>query len=389
LRKSISYFSYDGILEPLGNSQVLNYLVLLSKNYKITLFTFEKSIDLKNTARLNLTKKICIENSIEWKYSVFNVGSIKSFFNPFKYCFFIFSNYFILSRIIHARSFIPSVVAYLISKFKIKTKFIYDMRGYWIEEKVDVGKINSRSVIYMILSKLDKKIIKNASHIVTLSQVSNNYIKQKFNKKPEQITTIYTCTDLNKFKLEKKFNSKICFGYVGTTIGWYQFEETLDFIKLALDKIPNSFFKIITRDNKEELISRISQKDIDLNKIIINASTFENIQNEYADIDIAVFFIKKSFSKTASMPTKFGEFLASGISCIVNSEIGDMSTIIQNNPKCGFIINNFNSKEYKNLINELPIINLHKNALECRYVAENYFSLEKGAIAYSLIYESL
>ena len=38
---SILYITYDGILEPLGQSQVLAYQEKLGKNFKIFLFSFE------------------------------------------------------------------------------------------------------------------------------------------------------------------------------------------------------------------------------------------------------------------------------------------------------------------------------------------------------------
>ena len=43
------YLSLDGIMEPLGRSQVLKYLEKLSKNYRINLLTFEKDADLQNS----------------------------------------------------------------------------------------------------------------------------------------------------------------------------------------------------------------------------------------------------------------------------------------------------------------------------------------------------
>ena len=45
---SILYISYDGIMEPLGYSQVWNYLKRTSEKRNIYLISFEKEIDLKN-----------------------------------------------------------------------------------------------------------------------------------------------------------------------------------------------------------------------------------------------------------------------------------------------------------------------------------------------------
>ena len=43
----ILYISYDGILEPLGYSQVFNYVLKLSKDHGIILLTFEKKKQFK------------------------------------------------------------------------------------------------------------------------------------------------------------------------------------------------------------------------------------------------------------------------------------------------------------------------------------------------------
>lgn len=390
MKKKVTYFSYDGILEPLGNSQVLNYMIALSKEYEITIFTFEKESDLCNKSRLNYINSICEQNGIIWKKATFKQGSFIRNLNPLIYIFFIFSNYSSVSKLCHSRSFIPAFASYLLSYVKNDFKYIYDMRGYWIEEKVDVAKISSNSIVYKLLSRLDQLIISRASHIVTLSDISKKYISINNNYNIENITTIYTCTDLDKFTINNSSNdNQFCFGYVGTTVGWYMFDETLDFISIALNRIPNSRFKLITRDNKDQLLEKIINKKIDLNRVCITASDFESIQKEYDEIDISVFFIRQSFSKTASMPTKFGEFLASGIPCITNSRIGDMGDIILNNSNCGFVVEDFSSNEYNKIIDQLVSNTFGVDQILCRDVAHKYFSLEKGSKMYNSIYNHL
>ena len=41
-RKKILYVSYDGILDSIGESQILSYLEKLSKDFDFYLITFEK-----------------------------------------------------------------------------------------------------------------------------------------------------------------------------------------------------------------------------------------------------------------------------------------------------------------------------------------------------------
>ena len=56
--KTVLYISYDGILDPLGHSQVFSYLKALSKDINYTLVTFEKPEKLKDLCFLNMKKEI-------------------------------------------------------------------------------------------------------------------------------------------------------------------------------------------------------------------------------------------------------------------------------------------------------------------------------------------
>ena len=62
----VLYISLDGMMEPLGQSQVLKYLEKLSATFQINLISFEKIHDLENTKLLNEIIKKCAENQISW-----------------------------------------------------------------------------------------------------------------------------------------------------------------------------------------------------------------------------------------------------------------------------------------------------------------------------------
>jgi len=49
----VLYITYDGLMEPLGMSQVWQYLKVLSKNNTITIISFEKSADFLDKDRLS------------------------------------------------------------------------------------------------------------------------------------------------------------------------------------------------------------------------------------------------------------------------------------------------------------------------------------------------
>jgi len=75
----ILYLSFDGILEPLGYSQILSYLKHLSSNFHITIISVEKKNDVLNTTHFNTIKKEIRDDNIDWvflNYSNNKIGKI-------------------------------------------------------------------------------------------------------------------------------------------------------------------------------------------------------------------------------------------------------------------------------------------------------------------------
>ena len=70
--KKIAYISYDGMLEPLGHSQVLNYLKLLSKEFSFFIISFEKKNDLKNKKNFNYVNNLIRNHNIYWEKIVYS-----------------------------------------------------------------------------------------------------------------------------------------------------------------------------------------------------------------------------------------------------------------------------------------------------------------------------
>ena len=62
----ILYISYDGVLEPLGQSQILPYLENLSSSYNIYLLSFEKKEDLSNILLYKYILKKIKNSNINW-----------------------------------------------------------------------------------------------------------------------------------------------------------------------------------------------------------------------------------------------------------------------------------------------------------------------------------
>ena len=129
----VLFLSIDGLLEPLGESQILNYCLGISKEYQMIIFSLEKSEDLKDKKRLNLLEKKIKKTGIKWFMGKYN-SSFSFFSYPmnlinslFRILFIIFKERSI--KIIHLRGYVLGPIALLLNK-TLGIKILFDMRGF-------------------------------------------------------------------------------------------------------------------------------------------------------------------------------------------------------------------------------------------------------------------
>jgi glycosyltransferase involved in cell wall biosynthesis len=93
----------------------------------------------------------------------------------------------------------------------------------------------------------------------------------------------------------------------------------------------------------------------------------------------SIFFIKNSFSKMASSPTKHAELMAMGIPVICNN-IGDTGDIVDST-RTGIIVDTFNNDSFQEVVNK--IADLEKMDKEyIRNCGKKVFDLQSGAEKY-------
>ena len=405
---NILYISYDGMTDPLGQSQVIPYLKGLSKNgNQISLISCEKKEKFQS-GKVTIQKTLN-ESNIIWMpvsysslFSVFSkrINLYKIRIKAEKHCK---QNQI---TIVHCRSYMAALIG-LKLKQKYGLKFIFDMRGFWADERID-GKIwnlnnNLHKRIYNYFKKKEIEFLTNADFTISLTQSAKDEIlswKQFIiNKIP--IEVIPCCVDLSLFsnnninKLELETIKSILhfsetdfiLSYLGSIGTWYMLDEMLDFFKVLSEIKPNSKFLFITHDNKDEILLKAKEKEIATDKIIIYSAKRSEVPLYLSLSDISIYFIKPLYSKKASSPTKTGEIMAMGIPIITNSGIGDSDQIIKDSGG-GLLINSFTKEEYKKIINKIDVL-LKTDKERIMETAQNYFSLEKGIELYQSVYEKV
>ena len=391
----ILYISYDGLMEPLGQSQVLNYLKGLSVDYQLFVITYEKKGDLFDLKKKNLFDNLTAENNIKWiSLRYHSKFKILATFYDVLLGFFVSFFLIILNNIklVHIRSTIPGLIAKLLNYF-LDFKLIFDMRGFWSEEKADRSGWSRKSMIFKFFNKLENNLLISSDSVIALT---DNAIELMLSRNPclkaAKFVKITTCSDLVLFKKRDKIieNKKyFTLGHLGSVDTAYDIEPILNLYKKLRDEYKVFRLLFLNKGSHEYINDQIDKLNIPKEGIEIIDVDFNKVPEYIEKIDFGCFYANPNFSIKASMPTKLGEFLASGVPVLCNPINKDVSELIMEN-KVGIVLNFESSLNLDHLQQDLYNL-AHSNDTRdrCRRVAESNFSLEDGIQKYKKIYRLL
>lgn len=373
-------------MEPLGESQVLKYLLKISSKYNIYLISFEKSSDIQNTQKFKDFKKICSANHIKWKplkYSRFikYISSIKNIFNLFFQSFIILITRNI--NIVHIRSYMPGIAVLPLKKL-FKFSLVFDMRGLWADEKVDRLGWRKNQLKYKFFKFLETKLLKQSQSIISLTNGLKDYlIAQGYDE--SKITTIRTCVDLEMFYPINNYNkdTSIDLGYLGSTDTAYDILPVLELFEQILRIRQNIKLKIFTKSDPKVIYKLARKIGIDSKFLNIRFCNREDLNVAINELNAILFYLKPSFSLLASMPTKIGESLGCNVPVVCNTFNEDIKQLMSKNNVGQLIEFNNTNKE---TLRVLDFIDSYKNQSACRDLANNEFNLDQGAQKISDIY---
>lgn len=390
----VLYISYDGALEPLGQSQILPYLRrLASLGAAITLISFEKPADTKDPAYVQTLQVELSAQGIGWVPLTYHKRPTLLATSFDLLVGLLWAGNLVRKdrvQIIHARSYVPALMAWLLKRL-LGVRFVFDMRGFWVDERVEGELWPSAGFLYRIAKWLEHRFLRDAAEIVTLTQRARLTVEGWPGFKPPRVTVIPTCVDLERFSAPVECgppNPSPVFIYTGSLGTWYLLVEMLHFIEEVIKRFPHARFILLTR-NREEATSELQKTKLTPDTVMITSVSHEEVPRWLGRSHAGLAFYKPGWARQATCPTKVSEYLAMGLPVVVNKEVGDVEEVIDANG-VGAVLSEFSTEAYTQALDKLqelwadPML-----SSRCRQVAESYFSLQLGVARYWAIYQRL
>ena len=395
MTSSVLYISYDGMLEPLGQSQVLAYLRRLAAFRRIHLISFEKSDDWVNIAERKRIAQDIAGGGIVWHPLRYHkrptaIATAWDIFCGIALGLWLVVRYRLC--IVHARSYVSSIMALTIKRLT-GVKYLFDMRGFWADERVDGNLWLRTGRIYRGAKGFERRFLLAADHVVSLTHAAVTEM-QRFpylQGRMPPVTVIPTCADLTRFRpmLRTPERTGFVLGYVGTVGTWYLFDEVAACFAQLLRLRPDARFLVVNRGEHAYIHERLAAAGVPDAAVELTTATHAEVPRQMARMDAGVFFIKPVFSKQASAPTKLAEFLGCGIPCLGNAGVGDMAEVLEGEG-VGVALRSFDEVAVANGLQALLQLAADPATRNrCVAAAQKHFSLDDGVVRYQSVYARL
>lgn len=402
---NVLYLSYNGALEPLGQSQVLPYLRALAGNHghSFWLISYEKPQHWRDQGRIQQHCSLLQQQGISWHPLAYHQrptlpATLYDVLRGLPKAIRLVQRHKI--EIVHVRSYVPMILG-LALKQLLDTRLIFDMRGLWADERADGGQCTRTSLQYRSIKALERAGLRSADAVVLLTQrVKDELVQQSpLRDQPRPMSIIPCCVDLKRFRRNESARCRIRTQHgwqhsivlvaSGSLGGLYMTDELAKLYATWSQQQPTFHLLVLTQSNPDLIRRPLARYGIAEQRYTVKAIAPAAMPDWLSAADVALTLVRPSYSKIASSPTKQAEYLACGLPIVANTGIGDSDTLISTN-NVGVLLATMTDDKFTRGLQQLTALLADPQlAQRCRLVATRELALTTGVSQYAEVYSAV
>jgi glycosyltransferase involved in cell wall biosynthesis len=243
--------------------------------------------------------------------------------------------------VIHARGDRAAYLAAGMRRLVPNVRFVYDSRGDREAEYLLLAKQRGASTeeIADEAAKIDRTravAVAQADHVLCVSTPLRDLLVRRYRLDPERCTVVPCAADEEKFHPDKAdraaarsalgLTDRFVLIYPGRFGRWHYNDETFRVVRGLLDADESIFFLIITPD-REAAVSLASALLPD-GRYAIRSAEHGEVPRFLRAADLGILLRERNPVNLVACPTKFAEFVMSGLPVLISAEIGDCSAFV-------------------------------------------------------------
>jgi hypothetical protein len=330
----ILYISFDGVLQPLPFSQVVRVVSGLGRRgLRYHLLSLERPKDLEQVELRDAVVDMLRPPGVAWTHVA--SASMRSARLAAQAVARVTARAAGIVRregiqLVHARGYHSALVA-LALKQSLGVPYLFDARGFWIEERSGPGGLFSRPTAYAVGKLVEQLLFRNAEAVVTLTELqAEDVAAGLFGAPPRLLEVIPTCADYDAFYLrdsrpakpvatpsvpvdvQRRLERRTVIGIVGALNGTYFVTQSLEITKRAMRQNPAVHLLVLSAQ-RQEYATAVESLALPPERYTISTATHWTMPEWLQWLDWGLLLVPETQANRAKMPTKLAEFFASGV----------------------------------------------------------------------------
>jgi glycosyltransferase involved in cell wall biosynthesis len=404
MKKHVVFATYNGLLDPLGPSQILPYLERLHPTWPVHILSFERPDRLGDAPALAAMEKRLSSQAIGWtRLRYHKWPSLPA--TTFDLAVGVLAMRRIIRRargrvgLVHLRGYLPMAIA---SRATRKLPLLFDIRGLQAEEYVDGGVWKEGELKWRLAKASEREFFRRAAGAVVLTENIRPYVEEQFRRvgRTPPVAVIPCCVDLTRFRFDggaraarrqelRVPESTTLFVYSGTIGTWYMPAEMARFVRVFKRVTARPVCLLWMVNNEERRVQELSRAaGLADDEYRVRRATADQVPGYLSASDAALALIRPCFSKRSSSPTKYAECLAMGLPILICRGVGD-GAVLADRGAAVATDEQFDEPAMEAASIELARL-LSKPRDHFRGIATEVFDIERVALpAYRAMYERL
>jgi glycosyltransferase involved in cell wall biosynthesis len=364
----LTYLSTDSVVEGVGASQVLPYVAgLVEQGMNVRVHSFEPTLGPEAHATVG-------RSGVEWHPHRFGSGGSAGGLGRVARGAMAVRG----ASLVHARSDIAAASAML----GRSRPWVWDVRSFWVDQRIALGLVLPGSRVERVMRAVERRAAEQSAAIITLTDAAIVELARRHGSAvADKATRITTCVDLRRFAQAPMPDGGLHLLLSGSTNSLYDHDLAIAFFA-AMQQRGDCTFDFL----------RAKQTEWD-GKVVaaggtVGSAAFDEMPSAVARSHAGLILCRPAPPSVllGAMPTKVGEFLATGRPVVATPGVGDLDEVVTST-NTGVIVESTDQRGIESAADRLIAL-LAEPGLpgRCRKVAEERFDLARGVASLKEVY---
>ncbi len=310
---------------------------------------------------------------------------------------------------IHARCFVAGLMA-LPVKSLFGARFVFDMQGFWPEERVELGRFRPRSLLFRLSKRAERMLLERSDEVIVRTDTAKTLLREREAQQrlesgrviEKRISVVPCWADTEVFQprppdreLAERhgLSSSLVIGNVGSPNQRCLLPEMFRFVFHLRTHRPEVRFVHLARRDAPEVLEAARGAGLRDEDILVVRVDPADVPRWLSLFRLGLFFLRPSYAAKASSFSRLGQFLAAGVPVVANTGVGDLDRDL-GSQRCGLLLRGLTERDLSAFARQaLPFLEgdavPDETRRNCRSIAVERFALDEAVRRYCALYDTL